>query len=100
MSLVESRPALGPDDVAAAAARIAPLARRTPLFDVEIDGRPVLLKLEHLQRSGSFKIRGALNSLLSGPRPERVVTASGGNHGPAVAGWPRGRRWRSATGAS
>lgn len=73
------------DDVAAAAARIGPHTRRTPIFDVEIDGKPLLLKLEHLQRSGSFKIRGALNSLLSGPRPDRVVTASGGNHGLAVA---------------
>jgi threonine dehydratase len=44
-----------------------------------------VLKLEHLQRSGSFKLRGALNALLSGERPERVVTASGGNHGLGVA---------------
>ncbi|GAA1687956.1 threonine/serine dehydratase [Fodinicola feengrottensis] len=51
---------------------------------VEIDGRPVILKLEHLQRSGSFKLRGALNALLTA-RPARVITASGGNHGLAVA---------------
>ncbi|GAY08859.1 serine/threonine dehydratase [Pseudonocardia sp. N23] len=72
-------------DVAAAATRIAPHVRRTPLFAAEVDGRPVLLKLEHLQRSGSFKMRGATNALLSGERPDRVVTASGGNHGLGVA---------------
>ena len=72
-------------DVAAAAAVIRPHARRTPLLEAEIDGRTVLLKLEYLQRSGSFKFRGALNALLPGPRPEHVVTASGGNHGLAVA---------------
>jgi threonine dehydratase len=72
-------------DIAAAAARIRPYARRTPLLEVEVDGRPLVLKLEHLQRTGSFKLRGALNALLSGPPPELVVTASGGNHGLAVA---------------
>ncbi|GAA3015331.1 serine/threonine dehydratase [Actinokineospora diospyrosa] len=72
-------------DVAAAAARIAPHARRTPHLRTEVNGRPVVLKLEHLQRTGSFKFRGALNSLLGGPHPTHVVTASGGNHGVAVA---------------
>ncbi|HEX3650797.1 MAG TPA: serine/threonine dehydratase [Pseudonocardiaceae bacterium] len=72
-------------DVAAAAARIAPHVRHTPVLDVTIDGRPVVLKLEHLQQTGSFKLRGALNALLTGPVPEQVVTASGGNHGLAVA---------------
>jgi threonine dehydratase len=73
-------------DVAAAASRIAPYARRTPILRAEVDGRPVVLKLEHLQRTGSFKVRGALNALLGAlDRPERVVTASGGNHGLAVA---------------
>jgi threonine dehydratase len=72
-------------DVAAAAARLAPHIRRTPIQRAEVDGRPVVLKLEHLQRSGSFKIRGALNALLSGEPPERVVTASGGNHGLGLA---------------
>ncbi|MBP2323582.1 threonine dehydratase [Kibdelosporangium banguiense] len=68
-----------------AAARIAPYARRTPLMRTEIDGKPLVLKLEMLQRTGSFKFRGALNALLAGGKPERVVTASGGNHGAAVA---------------
>ncbi|HEY3752913.1 MAG TPA: serine/threonine dehydratase [Pseudonocardiaceae bacterium] len=72
-------------DVAAAAQRIEPYARRTPLLDVTVDGRRVIFKLEHLQRTGSFKLRGALNALLAGPAPELVVTASGGNHGLAVA---------------
>jgi threonine dehydratase len=72
-------------DVAAAADRIRPHARRTPLWRTEVDGRPLVLKLEHLQLTGSFKIRGALNTLLSGPRPDHVVTASGGNHGLGVA---------------
>ncbi|UVS81257.1 serine/threonine dehydratase [Actinokineospora sp. UTMC 2448] len=73
------------DQVAAAAERIAPYIRRTPILRAEVDGRPVVFKLEHLQRTGSFKLRGALNALLGGPAPEHVVTASGGNHGVAVA---------------
>jgi threonine dehydratase len=68
-----------------AAARIAPYIRRTPLLRTEIDGRALVLKLEQLQRTGSFKFRGALNALLAGGKPDRVVTASGGNHGLAVA---------------
>lgn len=74
-----------PADVIAAAERIRPHVRRTPLLHTEVDGRPVVFKLEHLQRTGSFKLRGATNALLAGERPERVVTASGGNHGLAVA---------------
>ncbi|MER6899632.1 pyridoxal-phosphate dependent enzyme [Amycolatopsis sp. NPDC000740] len=72
-------------DVAAAHLRLGPHVRWTPLLRTEIDGRPLVLKLEHLQRSGSFKLRGAVNALLSGPKPKRVVTASGGNHGLGVA---------------
>ncbi|MFD6415921.1 pyridoxal-phosphate dependent enzyme [Streptomyces sp. NPDC060194] len=45
----------------------------------------MFLKLEHLQRSGSFKLRGALNAMLAGSPDDHVVTASGGNHGLAVA---------------
>ncbi|MGI5350559.1 serine/threonine dehydratase [Streptomyces sp. CA-250714] len=72
-------------DVRAAAERIRPHARRTPLLDLELDNRRVLLKLEYLQRSGSFKLRGALNAMLSGPLDNHIVAASGGNHGLAVA---------------
>ncbi|WP_201298309.1 serine/threonine dehydratase [Nocardia sp. CY41] len=77
--------ALSVADVCAAADRIRPGIRRTPLLDLEVDGRRVLLKLEYLQRSGSFKLRGALNAMLSGPLDDPVVAASGGNHGLAVA---------------
>lgn len=73
-----------PADVAAAQDRIAPYARRTPVLRTSVDGRPVVLKLEQLQLTGSFKLRGAVNTLLA-TRPARVVTASGGNHGLAVA---------------
>lgn len=71
-------------DVVTATERIHPYARHTPVLRAVVDGRPLVLKLEHLQLTGSFKVRGALNALLS-QRPERVVTASGGNHGLAVA---------------
>lgn len=79
------RPAPTAAEVHAAAERIAPYARHTPLLRTTVDARPVVLKLEHLQRTGSFKLRGALNALLAAPRPARVITASGGNHGLAVA---------------
>jgi threonine dehydratase len=72
-------------DVHAAADRIRPYARRTPLLRTEVDGRSVVLKLEHLQRSGSFKVRGALNGILSGSPSDHIVAASGGNHGLGVA---------------
>ena len=77
------------DVIAAAAARIAPHVRRTPLLRLEGVGlpHPVTLKLELLQVSGSFKPRGAFNRLLAAsPLPAAgVVAASGGNHGAAVA---------------
>lgn len=70
------------DDITAAAGRIDGLVRRTPT--VELDG--VTLKLEMLQHAGSFKPRGAFNTVLSQPTPPgRLVAASGGNHGLAVA---------------
>lgn len=72
-------------DVSAAAERLAPFTRRTPVLRTVTDGHPLLLKLEHLQLTGSFKLRGALNALLVASETERVVTASGGNHGLAVA---------------
>ena len=77
-------------DFRAAAGRIAPYVRRTPVLQASSGGRPVAFKLEHLQVTGVFKIRGALNALLTGRpelagQPERVVTASGGNHGLGVA---------------
>lgn len=73
------------DDVREAAGRLASRARRTPVFSTRIDGRPVTLKLEFMQITGSFKFRGALNAIAAAPSARRVVTASGGNHGVAVA---------------
>jgi threonine dehydratase len=54
------------DDVREAADRIGPYVRTTPVFATEIGGRPVTLKLENLQVTGSFKFRGTLNGVLSG----------------------------------
>ena len=82
---------LSPEDIRAAAARIAPFVRRTPVLEVEgsdfgLDGVRLVFKLEFLQHAGSFKTRGAFNSLLTHPIPAAgVVAASGGNHGAAVA---------------
>jgi len=81
------------DDIKAAADRIAPHVRRTPTIAVEAVSEPVtdarlMLKLECLQATGSFKARGATNKLLSMPKAaiaKGIVTASGGNHGLAVA---------------
>lgn len=74
------------DDVAAAAQRIAPHVRHTPTMCVGLAGRPVWLKLEQLQVTGSFKARGATNAVLSLPEPpSAVIAASGGNHGLGVA---------------
>ncbi len=76
--------------IEAAGKRIAPHVRRTPVIEIDSDalglGRPVALKLELLQHTGSFKPRGAFNNLLSRAVPAAgVVAASGGNHGAAVA---------------
>ncbi|MCP2169979.1 serine/threonine dehydratase [Goodfellowiella coeruleoviolacea] len=84
-STTSTTSALDPTWVAEAERRIRPHIRRTPLLRAEVAGRPVVLKLEHLQRTGSFKLRGALNTLLDGAPARRVVTASGGNHGLGVA---------------
>jgi threonine dehydratase len=63
--------------------------RRTPQMDIQLDtGQQVTCKLENLQVSGSFKIRGALNTVLSlsaNALEKGLVTASGGNHGLGVA---------------
>ncbi|HXF71832.1 MAG TPA: threonine/serine dehydratase [Actinomycetota bacterium] len=73
-----------------AAARIAASVRRTPTLELEhgafgVPGR-LVLKLEQLQHTGSFKVRGAFNRLLQAEvGPAGVVAASGGNHGLAVA---------------
>jgi len=85
------------DAIRAADARIRPVVRETwleasPVFS-ERTGHEVLVKLENLQHTGSFKLRGATNKILSlGPSASdmKVVTASSGNHGAAVAHALRG----------
>ncbi len=75
-------------EISAAAARIAGHIVRTPLVELTEIGLPfpVQLKLEQMQHTGSFKARGAFNTLLGEPVPEAgLVAASGGNHGAAVA---------------
>ena len=79
-------------DLEAARARIAGIARVTPVYPSDTlsrrAGRTVQLKAENLQRTGAFKIRGALNTIAGLTDEERaagVVAASAGNHGQAVA---------------
>ncbi len=79
-------------DIEAARERLAGVARETPLYPTEtfsrLTGRQVFLKAENLQRTGSFKIRGAYNTIATLGSEERgagVVAASAGNHGQAVA---------------
>jgi len=79
-------------DVPGAAKAIAPFVRRTPVMRVpeleEPGGAGVFLKLENLQVTGSFKVRGAANRVLSLTDTERVrgvIACSSGNHGRAVA---------------
>lgn len=73
-------------EISAARQRIAGHAQVTPVIESQIPGYPVEMKLEHMQHTGSFKARGAFNTLLSSDVPEAgVVAASGGNHGAAAA---------------
>ncbi len=77
-----------PADIKAAHARIGGHIRRTPLLEAAsaVAGAPLSLKLECLQATGSFKARGAFHNLLTRPAPGAgCATASGGNHGAAVA---------------
>jgi len=79
-------------DIDAAARVLAPFAVRTPLLSFPVlserIGTKVFLKPEMLQRTGSFKFRGAFNKLSSIPKGERgggVVAFSSGNHAQGVA---------------
>ena len=79
-----------PADIEAARARVAGVIRSTPVDRSDslsrLAGRAVLLKPEHLQRTGSFKIRGAYNLLASlDPAVTDVVAGSAGNHAQGVA---------------
>jgi threonine dehydratase len=90
-------PCVTPAEVRAAAVRVAPHVRRTPLVESawlsESAGADVRLKLESLQVTHSFKARGAVNAVqkhveraaLMGRPPAPLVTASAGNHGRALA---------------
>src|SRR5204862_1328974 len=79
-------------DIETARERIHGRARVTPVYGSATlsreTGRDVVLKAENLQRTGSFKVRGAMNTLATLSAAERaagVVAASAGNHGQAVA---------------
>jgi len=88
--LTKTAPTLA--DIEAASERIGAHARVTPVYTSESlereAGRRSLLKAENLQRTGSFKIRGALNrmaTLTAAEHAAGVIAASAGNHGQAVA---------------
>jgi threonine dehydratase len=90
MKVTETAPTAA--DIRDARERIAGVARETPVYSSEtfsrIAGRDVWLKAENLQRTGAFKVRGAVNRLATLTESEReagVVAASAGNHGQAVA---------------
>lgn len=75
-------------EISAARARIAGHVVQTPVMQVGGFGlsHPVALKLEQVQHTGTFKARGAFNTLLKNDVPAAgLVAASGGNHGAAVA---------------
>jgi threonine dehydratase len=77
-------------DIEAAAQRLDGVAVRTPLLRLPLDG-DVYVKPESLQRTGSFKFRGAYNALTSTPFSlieHGVVADSSGNHAQGVAGTP------------
>ena len=83
---------IDPTEIEAAADRIAPHVLRTPLLHSaplsERHGADILIKSEHLQLTGSFKVRGSANfvhSLDADTAALGVVTASSGNHGIGVS---------------
>jgi threonine dehydratase len=81
--------ALSLADIRAAADRIAPYVLKTPTLSGEsLAGLGVWLKAENLQRTNSFKVRGAVNAVLQLTAEQRqrgVITLSAGNHGQALA---------------
>jgi threonine dehydratase len=85
---MRNEPLSAPDAVIAASERLAPFGLATPLQPARTLVPHAHFKCENLQRTGSFKIRGALNKVLlltSQQRERGVVTSSTGNHGLAVA---------------
>ena len=77
------------DEIVAAQTRLQSVVRPTRSIVAEslsrVVGRPVVVKPEHLQRTGSFKIRGAYNFIAQRPPGVPVVAASAGNHAQGVA---------------
>jgi threonine dehydratase len=80
---------IGLDEIEAARVRVAAVIRSTPVRRTEtlsaVAGRPVMLKPEQRQRTGSFKVRGAYNLISRLPPGSEVVAASAGNHAQGVA---------------
>lgn len=79
------------EDIKKAREEIGDIIHKTPLLSSELlnarAGRRISLKAEHLQKTGSFKIRGAVNAVKHAVRngAEFITAASSGNHGQAVA---------------
>ena len=89
---MKTKTAPGLREIQEARARLEGIARVTPVYGTEtlskLIGREVALKAENLQRTGSFKIRGAVNKIATLTESEKrsgVIAASAGNHGQAVA---------------
>ncbi|WP_243031296.1 threonine/serine dehydratase [Thermus altitudinis] len=76
-------------EIYAASRRIAPYVHRTPLLTSrlldQLLGKRLLLKAEHLQKTGSFKARGALSQALTLENPRGLLAVSSGNHAQGVA---------------
>jgi threonine dehydratase len=77
------------EHIQAAAQRIAPYIHRTPVFTSQgldkLLGRQFFFKAEHLQKTGSFKARGALNAALQLHNPKGIIAVSSGNHAQGAA---------------
>ena len=90
-ALPQTHSSIGRDQIAVVEQLIRPYVRHTPIIavdarDFDLDGPPLVMKLELLQHTGSFKPRGAFANLLTRSAPTvGVAAASGGNHGAAVA---------------
>ncbi len=77
------------EHIQAAAQRIAPYIHRTPVFTSQgldkLLGYQLFFKAEHLQKTGSFKARGALNAALQLQNPKGIIAVSSGNHAQGAA---------------
>jgi len=77
------------EDIQQAAHRIAPYLHRTPVLTSQglnrLLGKRLFFKAEHLQKTGSFKARGALNAALQLQNPRGLLAVSSGNHAQGVA---------------